>query len=59
LPSRYARFGSLGESSTECVMRGDEHGYSLLGWGVVCASPTLCLHTVCLRIYEGYDGVER
>lgn len=50
-----ARSGSLAQSVLcEEMSTGD----SLLGRGVVCASPTLCLHTVCLRIYEGYDGAE-
>jgi len=49
-----ARSGSLVQSVLcEEISTGD----SLL-WGIVCASPTLCLHTVCLRIYEGYDGAE-
>jgi len=50
-----ARSGSLVQS---VLCEEMSTGYSLLGWGVVCASPTLCLQTVCLHVYEGYDGAE-
>ena len=49
-----ARLGSLVQS----VLCEGGTGDSLLGRGVACAAPTLCLHTVCLPIYEGYDGAE-
>lgn len=49
------RSGSLVQS---VLCEGMSTGGSLLGRGVVCAAPTLCLHTVCLHIYEGYDGAE-
>ena len=50
-----ARSGSLAQS---VLCEGMSTGDSLLGRGVACASPTLCLHTVCLCIYESYDGAE-